>query len=136
MGSSLVLKRGVPNVRNKPFAPLLPDGGSLLGGGVYDEIVSGTFLLASLCFPSCLPNLKGLLCQFFKEKIVPFIAVDSICPWEEVNSGSSYVAIFLMLPNRILEGILIDLKQGAQIWSPQDDLVLLNYKRKKKASRK
>lgn len=31
--------------------------------------------------------------NFFSEKILPYVAIDSLGPWEEVSSGSSYSTI-------------------------------------------
>ena len=31
--------------------------------------------------------------RFFSEEVVPHLAVDSVCTWEDVSSGSFYVAI-------------------------------------------
>lgn len=53
-------------------------------------------LPASMCFPSGLPDVKGSLCQvlgFFSEENFPYIAVDSKCPWEKVNSQTSHSTI-------------------------------------------
>lgn len=30
---------------------------------------------------------------FFKEEIVSYVAVEPVCPWVEVSSGSSYIII-------------------------------------------
>ena len=54
------------------------------------------FLPASMWFPSGLPHVKGLLRQFLgfcSEEIVLYTAVDTLCPWQEVSSRSSYVAV-------------------------------------------
>ena len=37
----------------------------------------------------CSTSFRG----FVSEEVVSYIAVDSLCPWEEVSSGSSYVAV-------------------------------------------
>ena len=67
------------------------------GGGVYDEIMSQTFLPDSVLFSSHLPDVKKSLHSFlgfFSEEIVPHTEVDLVYLWGEVSSGSSYVAIF------------------------------------------
>ena len=75
----LVLKVGVPSVEYKPFTPegecsgfeFFPDctlpcqGVSGAGSEIYDRIVSQHFLPASMWFPSCLPDVKGLIHQFW-----------------------------------------------------------------------
>lgn len=34
-----------------------------------------------------------LVCKSLSEGIFPYVVADSVCPWEEVSSGSSYGAI-------------------------------------------
>lgn len=47
---------------------------------------------------------------FFPEEIVPHVALDSVCAWKEVSSGSSYVAIlnwnYLILKSFDVVGLL------------------------------
>ena len=65
-------------------------------GGVYSEIISQPLLPTSMWFPSCLSNVKGFLYQFtafFPEEVVSYTVKDSVCPWEKVGSGSSYITI-------------------------------------------
>lgn len=51
--------------------------------------------MASVWFLSHSPDVKRLLHQFldFFRGTFPYVPVDLVCPWEEVSSGSPYVAI-------------------------------------------
>ena len=37
---------------------------------------------------------------FLSEGIAPYVAVDVLCPWEEMSSGSSYATILTCLPGK------------------------------------
>lgn len=50
----------------------------------------GFFLICPTC-RSC--SAIFCFCFCFPEGVVPYVAVDSMCPWEEVRSGPSYTAI-------------------------------------------
>lgn len=65
--------------------------------GVYGKIVSQPLLptltwVFSLIFPVCKSSSASFGGFYFRE-IFLCLAVDSACPWEEVTTGSSYVAI-------------------------------------------
>ena len=61
--------------------------------GVYGVPASPTcFNVVFSLFARCVVVIQPAF-RFFKEEIVPYVAVDSVCPWEEVSSGSSYVTI-------------------------------------------
>lgn len=69
-------------------------------GWVYGEIVSHPLLPILMLYFSHLPSCVGdpqLLSGFLSEGIVSYIAVETLYPWEEVNSGS-YVAILYWNP--------------------------------------
>ena len=63
-------------------------------GGLYGEVVSQACPL-TLMWPSllCWCRSRSARFWFFSEEVVPYFAVDPICLWEEMNSGSSYVVI-------------------------------------------
>lgn len=44
-------------------------------------------------------GITHLVSGFLTEDIVPFVAVDLVCPWEEVSLGSSEVAVLDPLNN-------------------------------------
>ena len=58
------------------------------GHGIYDKIVSQPLLLLwysfLLVYLMCVVIQPAFSFFFFKEKIVPYVAVDSVCLWEEV----------------------------------------------------
>ena len=105
----LVLKFGV---RDVVYKPLIPQRETLVllvssklwimmcaGWGKVSKIVSQPFLPTSGWFP---PDVKRLFFQFLLvfcfalfplEELVLYIAVDLVCSWEEINSGSSYLTI-------------------------------------------
>ena len=85
----LVLDVGISDVEFKLFTSqgegqvgFPPDSvGHHTGVGSYRKIVSQPFLPTSMCFlhlamRSCLTSFG-----FYSEEIVPYIAVDSVCPW-------------------------------------------------------
>lgn len=43
-------------------------------------------------FAQCI-GATQLILGFLSEEIVPYVAANLLCPWEEVGSGSSYIAI-------------------------------------------
>ena len=45
------------------------------------------FSVAFFSFPTC-AGVAQLVFRPFSEEIVPRVAVDLVCPWEEVSSGS------------------------------------------------
>lgn len=66
-------------------------------GMVYGKIVFQAFLSISVWVMvfSHLPNVQDLLSQFldFFQREFLCVAVDLVCPWEEMSSGGTYVTI-------------------------------------------
>lgn len=66
------------------------------------------FNAVSLLFTRC-EGVTPPVFRFFSEEIVPYIAINSVCLWQEVSLGSSYVAILnrnlVFLTVAILTGI-------------------------------
>ena len=63
---------------------------------VYGEIVSQPFLPVLMCFFITFALHEGvvpLVFSIFSEEIILNVAVDPVCPWEEVSSGFSYLTI-------------------------------------------
>lgn len=62
--------------------------------GVYDDILSQPLLPSWICvlFSQCV-GATQLIFVFPSEEIVPYVAVNLVCPWEEVGSESSYIRI-------------------------------------------
>lgn len=63
-----------------------------LVGGVRDKIVPQRLLLISVwvffsLFAQCV-GATQLVSEFLLEGIVPYVAVHSVCLWEEVSSGA------------------------------------------------
>lgn len=56
------------------------------------------FDVVSLSLPWCAGFAQLVFRGFFQRKFAPYVAVDSVCPWEEVSSGSSYVTILKWNP--------------------------------------
>lgn len=84
---------------NKPLNNLLPFTSMLL----FHAPSTSTRLLSfvpsgAACFDvafssfACCEGIAQLVFRSPSEEILPYKAVDSVCPWEEVSSGSSYVA--------------------------------------------
>lgn len=46
-----------------------------------------------LSFAQC-AGVAHLVWGFYSEELVPYVAVNSVCPGEEVSSGSAYVALW------------------------------------------
>lgn len=88
-GTNLLLLRGAPDCESSP------DYGWLWRG-------VGFMVRLHFSLPYLPPDLF-LLCSFeeiiqlvfrsFSQRIFPFVAVDSLCPWENVSSRSSYAGI-------------------------------------------
>lgn len=68
-------------------------------GGVYSKIVSQPLLppLVCVCFLIWCVVVAQLVFTFFPEEIVPYVAVDLVCPLEKVNSGFSYFSCVAIL---------------------------------------
>ena len=49
-------------------------------------------LCVFLSFTLCV-GIAQLVFGYVPEETIPYVAVDLVCLWEEVSSGSSYVAI-------------------------------------------
>lgn len=65
------------------------------GGEVYGKTVSQPLLPSAMWFSSHLPRVSFSLNQplGFYKKTVPHVAIDSVCPGEDVSSGSLYITI-------------------------------------------
>lgn len=73
---------------------LLPTVGCQVGGGVYGEIVS-LLLLPVPCGPSLIHlsvDVSQPVSRFFSEVLVPYVAIDAVCWWEEMGLGSLHIA--------------------------------------------
>ena len=57
-------------------------------------------------FSGAAEECRGWVFRSFSEGIVPYVAVDLVCPWEEVSSGSSYAALLDLLVVFIFEIIV------------------------------
>lgn len=71
------------------------DCGSLCQGGDYGDIVSAFLPAPVWLFLVCPMWKRGLfvcLWFLFSEKTVSYVATELLCVWEEVGSGSSYIA--------------------------------------------
>ena len=64
-------------------------------GEVYGKIVTAFPAHFDVDFYSFTQSVgvTKLVSRFRSEGIVPCVAVDLVCPWKEVSSGASYVAI-------------------------------------------
>ena len=107
--SSTCLKNWGTPFGVEPFAPqreavgfeFPPVVGHHTGGEIDSKIVSQPLQPILMWCSSCLPGAELSLSQslgFFKEEIIPYVAVDSVCPWEEVSSVSSYIITILNWP--------------------------------------
>jgi len=64
------------------------------GSGVFGETMSLPLLSISMwSFYPLLWRTVNIIFRSFSEGNDPYEAVDLMCPWEEVSSGSSYTAI-------------------------------------------
>lgn len=92
----------MPDVGWEPFAPGGAAPGSELqdgeprGEGVWQDRVPASVA----CLPArrlYLAPFRGVrlspIFKFFSEEVAPYVAVDSVCFWEVVSSGSPYVTI-------------------------------------------
>lgn len=85
----------------------------------FNETVSLPFLLVPVWpFYSSCGEVVCLFLRYFSEGNNPFIAINSVCLWEEMSSESSYPAI--LQKSLILSSFKIEL-----IYSPQEE----NYKK-------
>lgn len=102
----VALKVGALHVCSNPWLPRekLGAGSFLLmawycaGGGVSGKSVSQPFLSVLMwVFFSVAQNVRvtQLVCGFFSERIALCVAVYLLWPWEEANSGASYVTIWV-----------------------------------------
>lgn len=80
------------------------------------------FFLPTQCL-----GVPQLLSEFLSELILPYLTIDSLCPWEEVSSGTSYVAIW----NRNQQ-FLKDCRYMSTVWSGHSNLGV--YPREKKVA--
>lgn len=104
MSTVKVLIVGVPDVGYEPFAPqgegsgvcFLLTVGRCDWGGVYGEIVSQLLILpASVWAFSHLPDVRSCSASFqvFSEEIALYVALELVCPREEMSLGPYYVTI-------------------------------------------
>ena len=106
-----VLKVGVPDVGFQLFAPqgealwfeFLPDCGFLCQQmGLWQDCVSASpfcFGMGVFLFSQCV-GVAQLVFRVFFKGIVPYVAVNLVCLWKEVSSGSSYITILNKSPSR------------------------------------
>lgn len=99
-----VLKVGVHNAGLKLFAPkgdtldieFPPNYGSLCTSwGLQQDCLSISYPLKCgfFSFAQCVGIAELVFRVFFPEEIGPHLAIDSVCLWEEVSSGSSYLPV-------------------------------------------
>lgn len=75
--------------RSSRFASSLPIVGCPARGSVYGKIYSS--LLVALSMFAQFHGAAHLVFRSFSEEALPCLAVDSMCPWKEKSSWSSYV---------------------------------------------
>lgn len=96
-----------PSLREKLWASELTPMMSCCTSGVFYGDVGSQPLLPSLMWPFCLfAQCEGIVHLVFNifltEKIVSYVSMDSVCPRQEVSSGSSCVTILNCLLTDIL----------------------------------
>lgn len=93
---SPVPRVGVPNVRQKPlteeFHCETPPSGCYTGDGSFGKISASPTHLNDPFILCC--GAVQLVLMFFSEGIVSHVAIDLLCLWEEVSSGSSCATIW------------------------------------------
>ena len=64
--------------------------------GLWQDCVSAspTHFIMRFFLPTQCVGVPQLVSEFLSEIILPYLTIDSLCPWEEVSSGTSYVAIW------------------------------------------
>ena len=76
-----------------PYCEISPNCGSLCqamgGGGFWQDCVSVSPTIFRRSFIACYEGAIQLVLRSFSEGIIPHVAVDFLCPWEEMSSGSS-----------------------------------------------
>lgn len=94
-------KAYIPREKLQFLSPFLIVG-HLATGWVYGKNVSQPFLPALMFLFVYLSDKLVTLLVFgvfiFSEEIVPYVAVDSVYLWKEMNSGSSYIGILNQNP--------------------------------------